>query len=151
MKRDVFPVSLQLVRVFARVDFVFEHHDESIRLIVNQDVDAPPLAGNNGIVKVPGIDLDHRWRACRGRSVTSNPFKQCSKAVGALGLLAAWRYYSTGYVDVTAAGLLALGFFVGAPFGAFGATALHADTLRKVFGVQLLLISLHMIFAKGSH
>jgi uncharacterized protein len=65
-----------------------------------------------------------------------------------LGLLAAWRYYSAGHVDVTAAGLMALGFFFGAPIGAYGATALHPEMLRKVFGVQLLLISLHMIFAK---
>ena len=65
-----------------------------------------------------------------------------------LGLLAAWRYYSAGHVDVNAAMLLALGFFFGAPLGAMGATAMHPDVLRKVFGVQLLLISLHMIFAK---
>jgi uncharacterized membrane protein YfcA len=68
-----------------------------------------------------------------------------------LGLLAAWRYYNAGFVDVSAAGLLALGFFFGAPLGAMGATSLHPDILRKVFGVQLLIISLHMIFAgKGN-
>ena len=65
-----------------------------------------------------------------------------------LGLLAAWRYYSGGYVDAVAAGYLALGFFFGAPLGAYGAVALHAGILRKVFGVQLLFIALHMIFAK---
>ena len=65
-----------------------------------------------------------------------------------LGLLAAWKYYNAGYVDINAAGLLALGFFFGAPIGAFGATALHPEVLRKVFGAQLLMISLHMIFAK---
>jgi uncharacterized membrane protein YfcA len=65
-----------------------------------------------------------------------------------LGLLAAWRYYDAGYVDVQMAGLLALGFFFGAPLGAMAATSLHPDTLRRVFGAQLLLISLHMIFAE---
>lgn len=65
-----------------------------------------------------------------------------------LGLLAAWRYWNAGHVDLNVAMLLALGFFFGAPFGAWGATTLHPDILRKVFGVQLLLISLHMIFAK---
>ena len=65
-----------------------------------------------------------------------------------LGLLAAMRYYKGGYVDFGLAGLLALGFFFGAPLGAMAANALHADLLRKVFGIQLLLISLHMIFAK---
>lgn len=65
-----------------------------------------------------------------------------------LGLLAAWRYYNAGHVDLNVAMLLAVGFFFGAPLGAMGATTLHPDILRKVFGVQLLLISLHMIFAK---
>ena len=65
-----------------------------------------------------------------------------------LGLLAAWRYYNAGHVDLNVAMLLALGFFFGAPLGAMGATAMHPEILRKVFGVQLLLISLHMIFAK---
>ena len=65
-----------------------------------------------------------------------------------LGLLAALRYYERGYVDFTAAGWLALGFFFGAPLGAYGATALHPEILRKVFGIKLLVIALHMIFAK---
>ena len=65
-----------------------------------------------------------------------------------LGLLAAWRYYNAGYVDVRLAALLAVGFFFGAPVGALGATALHPDAMRKVFGVFLLLVSLHMIFAQ---
>lgn len=65
-----------------------------------------------------------------------------------LGLLAAWRYYNAGHVDFTVAGLLALGFFIGAPFGAMGAVKMHPELLRRIFGVQLLLISLHMIFAK---
>ena len=66
-----------------------------------------------------------------------------------LGLLAAWRYYNAGHVEINAALLLALGFFVGAPLGTMGATALHPDLLRKVFGLQLLLISLHMIFREA--
>ena len=65
-----------------------------------------------------------------------------------LGLLAAWRYYNAGHVDFAVAGLLALGFFIGAPFGAMGAVKLNPEVLRRIFGVQLLLISLHMIFAK---
>ena len=65
-----------------------------------------------------------------------------------LGLLAALRYYRAGYVDFAVAGLLALGFFFGAPFGAYAAIKLHADALRKVFGAFLLIVSLHMIFGK---
>jgi uncharacterized membrane protein YfcA len=57
-----------------------------------------------------------------------------------LGLLAALRYYKAGNVDFGLAGWLALGFFFGAPFGAIAANAFHPDVLRKVFGVQLLVI-----------
>ena len=66
-----------------------------------------------------------------------------------IGLLAALRYYRAGHVDFVVAGLLALGFFFGASIGALGATRLHADVLRKVFGVFLLIVSLHMVF--GDH
>ena len=65
-----------------------------------------------------------------------------------LGLLAAWRYYNAGHVDMGVSMLLALGFFVGAPIGAYFATQWHPDLLRKVFGAQLFLISLHMMLAK---
>jgi uncharacterized membrane protein YfcA len=65
-----------------------------------------------------------------------------------LGVLAAWKYYNAGYVELNVAMLLALGFFFGAPIGAYVATVAHPDMLRKIFGVQLLLIALHMIFAK---
>ena len=66
-----------------------------------------------------------------------------------IGLLAALRYYRSGYVDFGVAALLALGFFFGASLGALGATRLNADLLRKVFGGFLLIVSLHMVF--GSH
>jgi uncharacterized membrane protein YfcA len=62
-----------------------------------------------------------------------------------IGLLAALRYYHAGHVDFKVAGLLALGFFFGASLGALGATKMHADVLRRVFGLFLLIVSLHMI------
>ena len=65
-----------------------------------------------------------------------------------LGLLAALRYYKAGKVDFALTGLLALGFLFGAPLGAIAANAMHTDVLRKVLGVQLLLIALRMILAK---
>jgi uncharacterized membrane protein YfcA len=63
-----------------------------------------------------------------------------------IGLLAALRYYKAGYVDFGVAGLLALGFFFGASLGALGATKMHPEVMRRVFGAFLLIISLHMIF-----
>jgi uncharacterized membrane protein YfcA len=65
-----------------------------------------------------------------------------------IGLLAAWRYYQAGYVKFNVAAWLALGFFLGASLGAIAATKIDAHTLRRLFGVFLLLVSLHMIFAR---
>ena len=66
-----------------------------------------------------------------------------------IGLLAALRYWKAGHVDFAVAGLLALGFFLGASLGALAAVKIHGDMLRKVFGVFLFIVSVHMIF--GSH
>src|SRR5262245_7476483 len=65
-----------------------------------------------------------------------------------IGLLAALQYYRVGHVDLTVAGLLALGFFVGASIGAIIATRIEGHLLRKLFGAFLFIISLHMMFAR---
>jgi uncharacterized membrane protein YfcA len=65
-----------------------------------------------------------------------------------IGILAAWTYYTRGYVDVHIAALICVGFFIGGLVGAQVATSLADRTLERVFGVALLLIALKMIFAK---
>ena len=64
-----------------------------------------------------------------------------------IGLLAALRYYRAGYVNFSVAWLLAAGFVVGAYVGAVVATRIDSTLLRRIFGVFLLLVSLHMILA----
>ena len=65
-----------------------------------------------------------------------------------IGILAAWKYYEAGHMDIKVALLLCAGFFVGSYFGGTVANQLPGDTLRKVFGAALLLISAKMIFGK---
>jgi uncharacterized membrane protein YfcA len=65
-----------------------------------------------------------------------------------IGILAALRYYQAGHVDLRVAGLLCIGFFIGGFFGAQIANALSAETLRKVFGIALILVAIRMIFGK---
>jgi uncharacterized membrane protein YfcA len=65
-----------------------------------------------------------------------------------IGILAAWTYYSQGYVDLHIAGFICLGFFIGGLVGAKIATSLSNIVLERIFGVALFLISLKMIFAK---
>jgi len=62
-----------------------------------------------------------------------------------IGLLAVWKYYEAGQVNIKVAGLLALGFFVGGYFGARLATSLSGIQLRQVFGLFLLIVSIRMI------
>ena len=65
-----------------------------------------------------------------------------------IGILAAWRYYQAGHVDIIVALIMAAGFFVGGYFGGQIANQLPADTLRKIFGSALFLISLKMLLGK---
>ena len=65
-----------------------------------------------------------------------------------IGILAAWQYYKAGHADIRVALLLCAGFFVGAFFGGKVANALPGETLRRIFGIALLAISVKMIIGK---
>lgn len=65
-----------------------------------------------------------------------------------IGILAAWKYYQAGHVNLEVAALMCVGFFVGGYFGGFFAQQLPAETLRRIFGAALFLISLKMILGK---
>ena len=65
-----------------------------------------------------------------------------------IGLLAAWRYYAAGHVNVKAAGLMAGGFFFGGLLGAVLAEKIPALWMQRVFGVFLLAIAVKMILVK---
>jgi len=67
-----------------------------------------------------------------------------------IGLLAALTYYKNGYVNLTIAVFVCLGFFIGGLVGAKLAVGLSNEMLRKVFGFVILLIALYMILGKGS-
>lgn len=63
-----------------------------------------------------------------------------------VGALAAFQYYQKGYVDIRAALLIAVFFFVGSFFGAKFATQIPQEILKKVFAVMLIAIALKMLF-----
>lgn len=65
-----------------------------------------------------------------------------------IGILAAWIYYTHGYVDIKAALLLALGFLVGGYFGAKFAVSIPAHLLQKIFATFLVLISIKLFIGK---
>lgn len=73
-------------------------------------------------------------------------------SIGALlapvGILAFWEYYRNGQADIRIAAFLAVGFLVGAYFGAVGAQHLSELWLRRVFAITLVVVAARMWFAK---
>ncbi|OGP16306.1 MAG: permease [Deltaproteobacteria bacterium GWA2_55_10] len=65
-----------------------------------------------------------------------------------IGILAAWAYWSQGYVDIKAASLLCAGFFIGGYFGGRLATSFSSPALERIFGIVLLVVAVKLIFSK---
>ncbi len=65
-----------------------------------------------------------------------------------IGILGAWQYYKTGNVDLKVAGIMCLGFVAGSYLGGLAANHVSDETLRKIFGIAMLAISIRMIFGK---
>lgn len=65
-----------------------------------------------------------------------------------VGLLAMLKYYKAGDVNLKAAALIAAGILIGSVFGAKLALDLPQATLKKVFGVVLLLASMRYLLMK---
>jgi uncharacterized membrane protein YfcA len=65
-----------------------------------------------------------------------------------VGALAAFQYYQKGFVDVKAALIMAVFFFVGGYLGARFATNIPQDILKKSFAIMLVLIAVKMFFQK---
>jgi uncharacterized membrane protein YfcA len=63
--------------------------------------------------------------------------------VAILGVL---NYYKKGHVDVKVVALLALGFVAGSFLGSKWALSLPQGTLKKIFALFLLLLSIKMLF-----
>ncbi|PIU41146.1 MAG: permease [Candidatus Omnitrophica bacterium CG07_land_8_20_14_0_80_42_15] len=65
-----------------------------------------------------------------------------------IGLLAALKYYYSGDVKISIAAFICLGFFFG---GLLGASLVHYipdNSLRKIFGLVMLIVSIKMIIEK---
>jgi len=65
-----------------------------------------------------------------------------------IGILAAYNYYKAGHVDIKFALILAGAFLIGSYFGSKYALTLPQATLKKIFGVLLLLVAAKMLFSK---
>ena len=58
-----------------------------------------------------------------------------------VGLLGAMEYWRNGHINLRYAGLLALGLFIGAYFGARITLGLSPDLVRKLYAIFLLAVA----------
>ncbi len=65
-----------------------------------------------------------------------------------VGILAAWNYYKEGFVNWKIALVLSLTFVVGAYLGSHFSINISDRTLRRLFGVLMILMAIKMIFSK---
>lgn len=65
-----------------------------------------------------------------------------------IGILGVFNYYQAGHIELRTALIIASTFLIGSYFGSKISIAIDQTTLRKVFGVIILLLSLKMIFGK---
>ncbi len=65
-----------------------------------------------------------------------------------IGLLAALRYYYSGNVKVDMAVLVAIGFLLGAYWGAHFIQNIPAAGLKRAFGIYLIIIGIKMALLK---
>lgn len=65
-----------------------------------------------------------------------------------VGILATWNYWKAGHVNWKIALILSLTFVVGAYLGSHFSINLSDKTLRRLFGVLMIVVAIKMIFSK---
>lgn len=100
------------------------------------------LGIGGGIIMVPALALLFGLSQHQAQGTT------LAIMVPPIGLLAAWTYYKSGFVDLKIAAFMCLGFFFGGLLGAKFVVGLPEPILRRIFGVALLMIAIKMIFTK---
>jgi len=65
-----------------------------------------------------------------------------------VGILATWNYWKAGHVNWKMALILSLTFVVGAYLGSHFSINISDKTLRRMFGVLMIVIAIKMIFSK---
>ncbi len=63
-----------------------------------------------------------------------------------IGLFAVINYYKAGYVDFKIAGILCIAFIAGSYFGSKFALNLEETTLKRIFGVFLMVLAVKYLF-----
>lgn len=65
-----------------------------------------------------------------------------------IGILGVINYYKNGSIDIKTALVIMSTFIIGAYFGSKAALKFDQDTLKKIFGIFLAMVSLKLIMGK---
>lgn len=93
-----------------------------------------------GVIIVPALVLLFGFTQYAAQGTT------LALLVPPVGILAVWRYFQDGYVDIRTAAIICIGFVLGGYLGGSTAVAIPQETLRKVFGGLLILLGIRMFF-----
>ncbi|MCK4855914.1 MAG: sulfite exporter TauE/SafE family protein [Bacteroidales bacterium] len=98
------------------------------------------LGVGGGIIIVPGLIFFLGLTQHQAQGVS------LGMMLAPIGLLAFINYYKAGYINIKYSLLLLAVFFVGSYLGSLMAVQLPAATLKKIFGVLMLVAGARMIF-----
>jgi len=100
------------------------------------------LGIGGGIIIVPALVYIFHFTQHQAQGTT------LALMIPPIGLMAAYVYYTKGYINIPVAVIICIGFFVGGFLGGKLACYLSGNVLQKIFAVLLMLISLKMFFQK---
>jgi uncharacterized membrane protein YfcA len=63
-----------------------------------------------------------------------------------VGILGVMQYYKQGYVDIKVVLIISAAFLFGSYYGSKFALSLPQDTIKKVFGVFMIIIAIKLLF-----
>ena len=63
-------------------------------------------------------------------------------------IIAAINYHKKGFINYKFAAVLIASFFIGSYFGSLLSVNLPASTMKKAFGILIILVGLKMVFSK---
>ncbi len=95
-----------------------------------------------GVVIVPALIFLFGFTQAKAQGTT------LALLVPPIGLLAAYTYFKSGFVDLQVAVFVCIGFFVGGLIGSKIAVQLPNEILQKIFGGIIILIGLYMLTKK---
>lgn len=95
-----------------------------------------------GILLVPALVIFYKFGQHEAQGTT------LAMLLPPIGLMATYKYWSTGHVRILPAMLLAVGFLLGSYYGARYAVSLPEATLKKGFGLLLIIVGTFLFCRK---